>query len=247
MSNNTVILIPARMQSERFPNKPLADICGKSMILHVLDRANEADIGSVYIACCEQEVFDEVTNNQGNALFTKIDHACGTDRIYEALHKIENSHNIDYVINVQGDLPTIDPDIIRKISEEISKDECDIVTVVSAIKDQEEKTNPNVVKAILSFKENEDAANALYFTRATAPYGDGDLYHHIGIYAYTRKALEKFVNLPASPLEKREKLEQLRALENGMKINALLVDTVPLGVDTPADLEKAKGIISAEK
>ncbi|MCC7259916.1 MAG: 3-deoxy-manno-octulosonate cytidylyltransferase [Alphaproteobacteria bacterium] len=237
-----IILIPARMASTRLPGKPLADIGGLPMIAQVMKRAQEAALGSVVIAAAEKEIADAVEKAGGKAVLTDPDHPSGSDRIWEALQKIDPNGVYDVVVNVQGDLPTLDPALIKAAVAVLENPQVDIATLACEIKDPQERTNPNVVKAVLG-----QDSRALYFTRATAPYGDGPLYHHIGLYAYRRTALERFVMLPPGMLEKREKLEQLRALENGMRIDVAVVDTVPLGVDTPEDLEKARAALGARK
>lgn len=241
MTKKVAVFIPARMQSTRLPGKPLADICGKPMIVHVWERSMEAtNVDDVFVACAEDEIADIVEKNGGKAIITDPSHPSGTDRIYEALQK--SGGDYDYIVNVQGDLPTLDPAIIDKAIALLDNHDVDIATLAAVIKDEHEKNNPNVVKAVISF-ESERKGRALYFTRATAPSGEGDLYHHIGLYVYRRESLEKFVKLAPSALEKREKLEQLRALENNMRIDVAVVDTVPLGVDTKDDLEAVRGII----
>lgn len=240
-----VVLIPARMASTRLPDKPLADIAGEPMIVQVWKRAKEADIGPVVVAADCHQIAQAVRDAGGDAVVTNPDHPSGSDRIFEALEHIDPNGDFQIVVNVQGDLPTIDPNAIRACFEPLSNPDVDIATLAVDISDEDEKTNPNVVKVVGSPINGKDSQmRALYFTRATAPYGDGPLYHHIGLYAYRRNALDSFVNLPESPLEKREKLEQLRALEAGMRIDVALVDDVPLGVDTPADLEKARKALS---
>lgn len=241
MTYQTAIIIPARLGSTRFPNKPLADINGKPMIVHVLERAQQAKIGDVWVACCEREVFDVVTSHGGKAVMTEADLPSGTDRIYQAMQQIGESY--DVIINVQGDLPTIEPQVICRALEVLEESHADISTLAAVITEEAEKNNPNVVKAIIANNQNDKGGRALYFTRATAPYGPGALFHHIGLYAYRKEALEKFVSLSPSLLEQREKLEQLRALENGLHIEVGVVDTVPLGVDTPEDLEKIKTLV----
>lgn len=236
LKNKAVILIPSRLGSTRLPNKPLADIQGKPMIVRVADQAKKTDISNVYVACAEPEIEKELEKYGYNSILTDPNHPSGTDRINEALSKIKG--DFEYIINLQGDLPTIDPKIVSQLLELLANSDYDITTAVAKIKIEEERANPNVVKAIVSWK-NENSGNALYFTRATAPYNANDLYHHIGIYAYKLAALKKFVSLPPSALEQTEKLEQLRALENGMKIGVLKVNTIPLGVDTKEDLQKA--------
>jgi 3-deoxy-manno-octulosonate cytidylyltransferase (CMP-KDO synthetase) len=239
--NKIAIFIPARMESTRLPGKPLAMINGKPMIMHVLDRAKESGIADIYVACAEKEIAATVKAGGGIAILTKPGHPSGTDRIFEALKK--SGKDYDYIVNVQGDLPTLNPKIINAALDAISKfKDADIITLAAIITDKAETTNPNVVKAVVS-KRTDTISRALYFTRATAPYGDGELLHHIGLYVYRASALRKFVKLKPSPLEQREKLEQLRALENGMNIYVVTVDTVPLGVDTQEDLEKARKIL----
>lgn len=236
---NTLILIPARMASTRLPGKPLADINGKPMICHVVDRALEAGIGEPVVATDSQAIFDSVEAHGAKAVMTRDDHESGSDRIWEAVEKFDPRGETEIIINVQGDLPTIEGETIRKAMEPLIDEKVDIATLATQIMLEEERANPNVVKAI-GTPVVENRLRALYFTRATAPYGDGPLYHHIGLYAYKRSSLQRFVSLPPSPLETREKLEQLRALENGMRIDIQLVDSVPLGVDTPQDLEEAR-------
>jgi len=177
---------------------------------------------------------------------TRTDHPSGSDRIFEALGKIDPEGRANIIVNVQGDLPTIEPQSIRAALSPLADADVDIATIAVAITEQGERTDPNVVKLVGS-PCGDKRLRALYFTRATAPAGEGPLYHHIGLYAYRRAALEKFVKLPPSPLERRERLEQLRALEAGMRIDAAIVDAVPLGVDTAADLEKARAILQARR
>jgi 3-deoxy-manno-octulosonate cytidylyltransferase (CMP-KDO synthetase) len=240
----TLILIPARMASTRLPGKPLADIAGLPMIVQVAKRAQEANVGRIIVAVDDQTVFDTVQAAGFEVVMTRSDHQSGSDRIFEALTKVDPNGQAEIVINVQGDLPTIDPQTIRAALRPLEDPAVDIATLTVEIEDEQEKTNPNVVKVVGS-PLSADRLRALYFTRATAPHGVGPLYHHIGLYAYRRPALERFVSLSPSTLEKRESLEQLRALEAGMRIDVEVVKTVPLGVDTPADLEKARHILSA--
>lgn len=242
-SAKTLVLIPARMASTRLPGKPLADIAGLPMIVQVAKRAAEADVGRVVVAVDDIRVFDTVHAAGFEVVMTGEQHQSGSDRIFEALSAVDPNREIEIVINVQGDLPTIDPQTIRAALAPLDNQAVDIATLTVEIEDEQEKTNPNVVKVVGS-PIADDRLRALYFTRATAPHGEGPLYHHIGLYAYRRAALERFVSLPPSTLEKRESLEQLRALEAGMRIDAQVVKTVPLGVDTPADLEKARRVLS---
>lgn len=241
--NRTLVLIPARMAATRLPGKPLLDIAGLPMIVHVLRRAEAAKIGRVAVATDTPEIAAAVKSHGGEAVMTHPDHPSGSDRIYEALGKLDPQGQIETVVNLQGDFPTIHPDNIRSVLSPLADPAVDIATLAAEIHDEEEATNPNVVKAIGS-PLSATRLRALYFTRATAPWGEGPLYHHIGLYAYRRAALERFVALSPSALERREKLEQLRALEAGMRIDVTLIDTVPRGVDTPADLETARNILA---
>lgn len=242
---NPIILIPARMASTRLPNKPLADIHGLPMIVHVMKRAQESKLGRVVIACAEQEIKNAVEKAGGEAVLTDPALPSGSDRILAALKTIDPAGKHDAVINVQGDLPTLDPALIKTAFDLLSNAATDIGTLGAIITKESEKTNPNVVKAVaeIDFDKNQRAGRALYFTRTTAPFGDGPLLHHIGLYTYKRAALEKFVASPPACLEKRERLEQLRALALGMRIDIAIVDTVPLGVDTPEDLETARRML----
>ena len=234
-----LIIIPARMQASRLPGKPMADIAGEPMIVHVWRRAMAAEVGRVVVATDSAEIASAVRGAGGEAAMTRADHQTGSDRIFEALNRVDPEGDFDTVVNVQGDLPTLDPGLVRACIEPLAVKGPHISTIACAIKLAEERTNPNVVK-VIGTPIGTDRLRALYFTRATAPHGDGPLYHHIGMYAYRRQSLERFVSLKPSPLEMRERLEQLRALEDGMRIDVALVDTVPLGVDTPADLERAR-------
>ncbi len=240
-----VVLIPARMASTRLPGKPLADIAGKPMIVQVAMRAREAGAERIVVAVDDTQVYDAVKNAGFDVMMTRQDHQSGSDRIYEALQKADPHGNAEFVINVQGDLPTIEAETIRASLLPMENASTDISTLTVEITDEDEKTNPSVVK-IVGSPISDTRLRALYFTRATAPYGPGPLYHHIGLYTYRRAALEKFVSLKPSALELRESLEQLRALEAGMRIDAEVVNSVPLGVDTPAQLERARQILSQQ-
>jgi len=239
----TLVLIPARMAATRLPGKPLLDIAGLPMIVHVLRRAEAAKIGRVAVATDTPEIAAAVQAHGGEAVMTSADHPSGSDRIFEALGTLDPQREIEIVINLQGDFPTISPDNIRDVLGPLRDPAVDIATLAAEIHTEEEATNPNVVKMIGS-RLSERRLRALYFSRATAPWGDGPRYHHVGLYAYRRKALERFVALPPSPLELQEKLEQLRALEAGMRIDVTLVDTVPRGVDTPDDLETTRQLLA---
>jgi len=246
-SLNPIVVIPSRLASTRLPDKPLADIHGTPMIVHVWRRAMEADVGPVIVACGDFQIVDAIKEAGGDAVYTNPGHASGSDRVYEALHLADPLKKHDCVINVQGDLPTIEADIIRAALSPLANADVDIATLATQITDEAERDNPNVVKAVLTLGEGADTGRALYFSRTAVPSGPGPLYHHIGLYAFRRAALERFVKLPQGVLEQVEKLEQLRALENGMRIDARLVDTVPLGVDTSADLERAREMLAPEK
>lgn len=237
--NRTLVLIPARMAATRLPGKPLLDIAGLPMIVHVLRRAEEARIGRVAVATDTREIADVVKAHGGEAVMTHADHPSGSDRIHEALGRLDPEGRADIVVNLQGDFPTIRTDNIAAVLGPLADPAVDIATLAAEIHSEEESANPNVVKVVGSPLGN-GRLRALYFTRATAPHGDGPRYHHIGLYAYRRAALERFVALPPSALERQEKLEQLRALEAGMRIDVTVVDTVPRGVDTPPDLETAR-------
>jgi 3-deoxy-manno-octulosonate cytidylyltransferase (CMP-KDO synthetase) len=243
--NDTVVLIPARMKASRLPDKPLADIAGTPMIVHVLRRATEAAVGRVVVACAEPVIAEAVRAAGGEAVMTDPELPSGTDRICQALGTIDPDRRFSRVVNLQGDLPTLDPRVLSQVLEPLDRLGTPMATLACATDDPREKADPNVVKAVVSLDPHNPAiGRALYFTRATCPSGDGPILHHIGIYAFTRDTLERFADLPPSPLEQRERLEQLRALENGIAIGVRLVDTVPFGVDTPYDLDRARQILS---
>lgn len=242
----SIVLIPARYASTRLSGKPLADINGKPMILHVWERAIAAGAGPVYVATDNQMIFDAVSKAGGKAVMTREDHPSGSDRIWEALNLTEKEEGgvFDFIINLQGDLPTIEPEIVRATLEPFKDNTVDIVTLAAPIHLEADKSNPAIVKPAVAWDTSGRRGRALYFSRTAIPANEGELFHHIGIYAYRRPALERFVSLAPSPLEQREKLEQLRALENGMVIDVLRVDTVPLGVDTPDQLEEARRLLA---
>jgi 3-deoxy-manno-octulosonate cytidylyltransferase (CMP-KDO synthetase) len=243
---NPIVVIPARMNATRLPGKPLADIHGAPMIVHVWRRAMEADVGPVWVASDDSRVVEAVASAGGKAIMTRSDHASGSDRIFEALGAVDADGAHDVVINIQGDLPTIEPSVVRACLAPLAEDGVDIATLATPITREQEKDDPNVVKVIAT-ELDPTRLRALYFTRARAPWGEGRLLHHIGLYAYRRDALRRFVAAPPSPLERREKLEQLRALEAGMRIDVALVDTAPLGVDAPGDLERARAMLARGK
>ena len=239
-----LVLIPARLAATRLPGKPLADIAGLPMIVQVARRAAESGLGRIVVATDTPAVVQAVAAQGFEAVMTRADHQSGSDRIFEALGRLDPDGRHDGIVNVQGDLPTIDPAAIRAALAPLDEAAVDIATLAAEIVRDEEKTNPNVVKVVGS-PLAEGRLRALYFTRATAPWGEGPLFHHIGLYAYRRAALARFVGLPPSTLERRERLEQLRALENGMRIDVAVVATVPLGVDTPEDLARARDILAS--
>ena len=244
-SCNPVVLIPARLSSKRLPDKPLADIAGEPMIVHVLRRAQEAALGPVSGASADAASAEAVTAAGGQVAPTRPDHPSGSDRIFEALQQIDPGGAFDAVVNIQGDLPTLDAALPRAALALLEHPEVDIATLAHPIADPAERNDPNVVKVVVSAAADAPAGRALYFTRAAAPSGAGPLHHHIGLYAFRRAALERFVRLPPSPLERREGLEQLRALEAGMRIEVAFVDTAPVEVNTPADLRRARELLDA--
>jgi 3-deoxy-manno-octulosonate cytidylyltransferase (CMP-KDO synthetase) len=238
-----LIVIPARLASTRLPGKPLADIHGEPMIVHVWRAAIAAAVGPVLVAAAEPEIAHVVKTVGGEVLLTRPDHPSGSDRVWEAVERAdpEGRHNI--VVNLQGDLPAIDPAAIRRVLEPLDDPAVDIATLAVEIRNAVERDNPNVVKVVAALDRDQPIARALYFTRTRCPAGEGPHFHHIGIYAYRRAALARFVALPPGRLEQREKLEQLRALEAGLRIDVALVDTAPLGVDTPDDLDRARALL----
>ncbi|HTR12186.1 MAG TPA: 3-deoxy-manno-octulosonate cytidylyltransferase [Roseiarcus sp.] len=238
-----VVLIPARMASTRLPGKPLADIHGEPMIVHVWRRASEADVGPVAVATDDPRIVEAVKSAGGAAVLTRADHPSGSDRIFEALGRIDAGGAHDVIVNVQGDLPTIRPEAIRASLAPLADPAVDIATLATRIVRVEERDDPNVVKAV-GTEIAPGRLRALYFTRARAPWGEGELLHHIGLYVYRRDALARFVSAPPSPLERRERLEQLRAIELGMRIDIAIVDAAPLGVDAPDDLERARAMLA---
>lgn len=241
--SDPLILIPARLAATRLPNKPLADINGEPMIVHVWRRAIEAGIGPVAVATDSAEIMRAVEAAGGLAVMTRSDHQSGSDRIKEAADKLDPHGRHEVIVNLQGDFPTIDPAAIAVSIEPLADPAVQIATLAAEIVDEDEKAAPSVVKLIGTMLAP-GRMRALYFTRATAPTGDGPLYHHVGVYAYRRRALARFVTLAPSPLELREKLEQLRALEDGMRIDARIIGHVPRGVDTPEDLARARAALA---
>jgi 3-deoxy-manno-octulosonate cytidylyltransferase (CMP-KDO synthetase) len=236
----SVVLIPSRLAATRLPRKPLVIIAGKPMIVHVWRCAREAAVGPVYVACAEEEIAEAITAAGGNAVMTRPGHASGSDRIFEALQRIDPAGKYDAVVNIQGDLPVLDGALPRAALALLDEPEVDIATLACPIVSEAKREDPSVVKAVISAPPGASHGRALYFTRAQAPSGSGPLYHHIGLYAFRRRALERFVALPPSPLEQRERLEQLRALEAGMRIEVAFVDSAPPEINTPADLRQVR-------
>ena len=241
---NPIIIIPARMASTRLPGKPLADIAGTPMILRVWQQAMQAALGPVVVAAADKEIVSAISSAGGRAVLTDPDLPSGSDRIFAALLEEDPQERHDAVVNLQGDLPAVAPQDLRTVSAALSACGADIATLAAPIADRADLDNPNVVKPVVAWQEDRRLGRALYFSRARVPHGDGEVLHHIGIYAYARAALTRFVALPPSPLERREKLEQLRALEAGMHIAVARVDQVPLSVDTLEDLQKAQRQLS---
>ncbi len=240
---NPIVVIPSRMASTRLPGKPLASIGGRAMILHVLDRAREAEIGPVAVACADAAIADAVRADGGVAVMTDPSLPSGSDRVHAALAVLDPQGRHDVVVNLQGDFPTVPPQQLRAVVTPLSDPSFDIATLVTPVVGAEEAAAPQVVKAACAFDRGRAVSPALYFSRVPIPSGEGPLWHHIGIYAFRRAALARFVSLPESPLERREKLEQLRALEAGMRIACTRVEHGAFGVDTPADLERARKVL----
>ncbi|MCU0946364.1 MAG: 3-deoxy-manno-octulosonate cytidylyltransferase [Rubritepida sp.] len=238
-----LVIIPARMAATRLPGKPLADIAGRPMIVHVLDRAREAGIGPVAVAAGEPEILAAVEAAGGRAVLVAEDVPSGTDRVHRALRLLDPFGTHDVVVNLQGDFPTLAPELLRAVLKPLANPAVDIGTLVCPIADEHEAATASFVKAACAFDGGAEVAPALYFSRNAIPWGEGPRWHHIGVYAYRRAALERFVALPESPLERREKLEQLRALEAGMRIACARVEHGPFGVDTPEDLARARGLL----
>lgn len=245
-ATSTAVLIPSRLAATRLPRKPLLEIGGVPMIVHVWRRAVEAAVGPVWVACADAEIAHAIRTAGGEAVLTDPDLPSGTDRVNQAINRLDPERRYDRVINLQGDMPTLDPRVLALVLEPLDRLGCDIGTLANPTDDPHERDDTNVVKAVVSASADlPDLGRALYFTRATAPAGPGPVLHHIGIYAFDRASLARFCALPPSPLERRERLEQLRALEAGMSIGVRLVGAVPFGVDTPADLAKARRMLEA--
>jgi 3-deoxy-manno-octulosonate cytidylyltransferase (CMP-KDO synthetase) len=247
-SANPIVVIPARLASARLPDKPLADIHGEPMIVHVWRRAVEAAVGPVVVAAGEPAIAEAVETAGGRAVLTRPELPSGSDRIWEALQRVDTGHAHDIIVNLQGDLPTVEPSLLHAVLEPLRAPAVDIATLAVKISEPAERRDPNVVKVAAGFAPGRRVARALYFSRAPVPWAGAEdalpLYHHIGLYAYRRVALERFVALPRGELEARERLEQLRALEAGLRIDVTLVDTLPIGVNTPADLKRARAVLA---
>jgi 3-deoxy-manno-octulosonate cytidylyltransferase (CMP-KDO synthetase) len=238
-----IIIIPARMASTRLPGKPLADIAGESMIVRVWRQSLRAGVGPVVVAAGDEAIIDAVERVGGRAVLTASELTSGSDRVHAGLEIVDPDHDFDAVINVQGDLPALDPNMVKIVAAALKDSGADIATLAAPIADPADYDNPNVVKPVVAWNTSRRSGRALYFSRRRVPAGEGPLFHHIGIYAFTRIAMARFVTLPPSALEQREKLEQLRALEAGFHIEVAYVDEVPLSVDTPADLERARKLV----
>lgn len=242
---NALIVIPARLAATRLPRKPLADIAGEPMIVHVWRRAMAAEAGEVVVATDTPEIAAAVEKAGGRAVMTRADHQSGSDRVFEAVQAVDPDGKYGIIVNVQGDQPLLDPSLIRDSIAPLSDPAVDIGTLAAVITEPSDCIEPSVVKVVGTPSGQPDTLRALYFTRSAAPYGAGPFYHHIGLYAFRRATLSRFVVLPPSTLEKREKLEQLRALEAGMRIDVKAVASVPMSVDTPADLERVRAVMAA--
>ena len=242
-----IILIPTRLAAARLPRKPLADIAGSPMILHVWRHAVAAEVGPVVVASGDREIADIVEREGGRAVLTDPDLPTGSGRIHAAIAALDPEGRHDAVINVQGDMPMLDPAAIRVALEALADPETDIATLAAEISDPAALADTSVNKVVAGFADPARPARALYFSKAVVPWGEGPHYEHIGLYAYRRAALERFVTLPRGVLERRERLEQLRALEAGMRSSVSLIDKARLGVqvDTPADLDMARALMSA--
>ena len=244
MTPKALVVIPTRLGATRLPNKPLADICGKPMIVHVWERAIKANVGPVIVASADQIILDVVKSYGGEGVLTDPALPTGTDRVKAAMDLYDPQGQYDVIINIQGDLPTLDPSLVYCAMDPFKDPNVDMATLATLIEDSQELADPNVVKVAFSLRDGEDIGRALYFSRNLIPSADGPHYHHIGLYAYRRECLNRFVTLPVNPLETRERLEQLRALDHGLRIDVKVVKTeAPFGVDTPADLEKAIRVI----
>ncbi|HTU55961.1 MAG TPA: 3-deoxy-manno-octulosonate cytidylyltransferase [Acetobacteraceae bacterium] len=238
-----IVVIPTRLGSARLPGKALVDIAGEPMIVHVWRRGLEADIGPVLVACGDAPIAEAIRAQGGEAVLTDPALPTGSDRVQAALSLIDPDRRHDVVVVLQGDLPTIEPAVLRATLAPLADPAVDISTLATLITDPLELQAPQVVKIAMGLLSRARVGRAVYFSRSVIPGGPGPHYHHVGLYTYRRKSLERFVNLPRSVLEQRENLEQLRAIENGMRIEVTLIETEPLGVDTLADLERARALL----
>jgi 3-deoxy-manno-octulosonate cytidylyltransferase (CMP-KDO synthetase) len=242
-----LFIIPARLGATRLPGKPLADILGEPMIVHVWRRVAAANAGPVFVATDSAEIAHVVRRAGGETVMTGSHHESGSDRVHEAASIVDPKGEAGIVVNVQGDMPMLHPGVATAALEPLADPAVDIATVAAQIVEPAECLDPAVVKIVPSAFSRPGIFRAIYFSRGGAPYGPGAYYHHIGIYAFRRAALERFVRLPPSALERRERLEQLRALEAGMRIDVRLVDSIPFGVDVPADLERARALLAEQR
>lgn len=242
--SNPIVVIPARMASSRLPGKPLADIAGEPMIVHVWRCAMAAKVGPVLVACAESEIAAAIQAVGGRAVLTRADHPSGSDRVHEAVEQVDPAGAHDVVINLQGDAPMLDAAVIAAVLEPLAVPEVDLATLALPIHGPAEAMNPSFVKAVVSLAPGARTGRALYFSRLPVPSGDGPLWHHFGLYAFRRAALRRFIALPPAPLELRERLEQLRALEHGMRIDVALVDIEHFDVNTPEDLARARALMA---
>ena len=242
-----IVIIPARMAASRLPGKPLADIAGAPMILRVLAQAGLAGVGDVAVAAGDAEIVALVRGAGGTAVLTDPALPSGSDRVLAALGELDPEGRCDVVVNLQGDMPFVSPAVITACLGVLAAEaDCDIATAIAAEASPADRADPAVVKAVVSLRGGEPRGRALYFTRSVL-YGDGPVWKHVGVYAYRREALARFCAAPPSPLEQREKLEQLRALELGLTIWAAVVDETPISVDTPADLEAARAFARRQR
>ncbi len=242
--SNTLIAIPCRMDSTRLPGKPLLKFNGMPMVIRIAKIAISSGLGDVVIACCDSEVYDIAKKYKIDVIMTSKKHKSGSDRIFEALEKVDPKKNISNIINLQGDMPTVSKSMLKKLLYFKTNLDCEIATLAAKIIDKEEEIDTNVVKVVFSNYSDKKGGKALYFSRSRIPFGSGPLFHHVGLYCYKRETLKTFVNLKQSKLELLESLEQLRALEAGMNIFVGKIDEVPIGVDNFLDYQKASDYIN---
>lgn len=240
---NPLIVIPSRLRAARLPDKPLAEIHGEPMIVHVWRRAVAAGVAPVVVACGDAAIAEAITARGGSAVMTDPELPSGSDRVYAAAEMVDPDRDFDVIINLQGDLPTLDPAVLRSVLTPLQEPAVDIATLAAEIVEDHEILDPGVIKIAMAPTGIGRVARALYFSRCPVPHGEGPHYHHIGVYAFRRAALRRFVALPQAAIEVSEHLEQLRALADGMRIDVAVVQTVLAGVDTPADLARARAMI----